>query len=182
MNSASERPRTSSRLWVRTTSVEAQASKSRGELPKGNLLLPPAVMTKVYGPFCRICRIRLPGLVRGNEHNIIIRAMKTYLGFRFAGRDKLVHLIGLGEVVARLGRSVADRLHGAVQIREGFPDGNQAVSFTLHGFILPCPSDKTGTPCHPAHYGSSCSCCDNASVPNRSAARGQDKPGGKGLC
>ena len=37
-------------------------------------------MTKVYGPFCRIYRILLPGLVRGNEHNTIIRAMKPILG------------------------------------------------------------------------------------------------------
>ena len=53
----------------------------------------------------------LPGLVRGNEHSAIIRAMEAQIGVRFAGRDKLIHLIGLGEVVARLGRSVADRLH-----------------------------------------------------------------------
>ena len=36
MNSASDFPRTSSRDWVRTASVETQASKSRGRLPKGS--------------------------------------------------------------------------------------------------------------------------------------------------
>ena len=54
-------------------------------------------------------------------------------------------MIGLGEVVERLGRSVADRLDRAGQIGQGFGNGNQlAVALTLHGFILPCSSDKTG--------------------------------------
>ena len=44
INSESERPRTSSRLWVCTASVETQASKSRGKFPKGSLQPPPAVM------------------------------------------------------------------------------------------------------------------------------------------
>ena len=35
-----------------------------------------------------------------------------------------------------------DRLERAGQIAEGFPDRNQAVSFALHGFILPCGLDK----------------------------------------
>ena len=30
---------------------------------------------------------------------------------RFAGGNKLMHLVGLGEVVKRLGRGIADRLH-----------------------------------------------------------------------
>ena len=33
MNSESERPRTNSRLWVRTASVETQANNKRGRLP-----------------------------------------------------------------------------------------------------------------------------------------------------
>ena len=37
-------------------------------------------MTKVYGPFCRIYRIRLPGLVRGRQHNAISRAMNPRSG------------------------------------------------------------------------------------------------------
>ena len=32
------------------------------------------------------------------------------IGFRFSGSHKLVHLVGLGEVVQRLGRGFADRL------------------------------------------------------------------------
>ena len=37
MNSASDFPRTSSRDWVRTASVETQASKSRGQVAEGEL-------------------------------------------------------------------------------------------------------------------------------------------------
>ena len=52
----------------------------------------------------------------------------------------LVHLIGLGEVVARLGRSVTDRLDRAViQAGDGITDGNQAVLFTRQGFYSLMP-------------------------------------------
>ena len=60
----------------------------------------------------------------------------------FAGGGELVHLIEAGEVVQRLGRGFADRLDRAGQIGQGFADGNQAVSLTLHSFIIPCPSGK----------------------------------------
>ena len=40
----------------------------------------------------------------------------------------------------------AERLDRAGQIGQGFPDGNQLAALTLHGFILPCPPDKTGAP------------------------------------
>ena len=57
---------------------------------------------------------------------------------------KLVYLIGHGERVPRLGRGFADRLHRSVQAGENFGGEKQSL-FALHGFILPCPSDKTGT-------------------------------------
>ena len=44
---------------------------------------------------------------------------ETEIGVRFAGADKLVHLIEAGEVVQRLGRGFAERLDGAAQIGEG---------------------------------------------------------------
>ena len=47
MNSESEAPRNSSRLWVRTASVDTQASNRRGRLPKGRPVLPTAVMIRV---------------------------------------------------------------------------------------------------------------------------------------
>ena len=64
---------------------------------------------------------------------------EAQIGVRFAGGNKLVHLIGLGEVVARLGRSVAERRHRPAQIREGFSNGNQSVALTLHGLFSHAP-------------------------------------------
>ena len=66
------------------------------------------------------------------------------IGGRFAGPDKLIHLVEAGEVVQRLGRGFADCLHRAGEIGDDFTDGNQPVALTLHGFILPCASDKIG--------------------------------------
>ena len=68
---------------------------------------------------------------------------ETAIRVRFAGRHQLVHLIGNGEVVPRLGRSGGDRQHRAVR---RLTDRNPLAALTLHGFILPCSSDKTGTP------------------------------------
>ena len=55
--------------------------------------------------------------------------MKPRSGSAFAGPDKLVHLIGNGEVVPRRWWGFAERLDGAAQIGEGFTDRNQAVFF-----------------------------------------------------
>ena len=64
---------------------------------------------------------------------------------RFAGPDKSVYLIGKGETPLR--RSItAERFDGAGQIGQGFGNGNQLAALTPHGFILPCTSDKAGTP------------------------------------
>ena len=57
---------------------------------------------------------------------------------------QLVHLIEAGEVPPRLGRGVdAERLDRTGQIGQGFTDGNQLAALTMHGYILPCPADKT---------------------------------------
>ena len=56
-----------------------------------------------------------PGIHR-SRHEIPV-------GVRFAGRNKLIHLIEAGEVVQRLGR--------------GFTDGNQLAALTLHGLYSP---------------------------------------------
>ena len=55
------------------------------------------------------------------------------IGVRFAGLDQLVHLIGLGEVMPRLGRGFVEFLYGSTRAGEGFPNGNQPVSFARHG-------------------------------------------------
>ncbi len=62
---------------------------------------------------------------------------ETESGVCFAGRDKLVYLIESGEVVERLRRGVADRLHRTAQAADDFTYGNQIAAFTLHGFTFP---------------------------------------------
>ena len=49
-----------------------------------------------------------------------------------AYRDKLVDFIEAGEVVPRLGRSVADRRHRSVQLADDFTDRNQTVFTLMH--------------------------------------------------
>ena len=61
---------------------------------------------------------------------------------RFAGPDKLVHLVEAGEVVERLGRGVADRLDRPVQIGDDFTDRNQLVAFKLHGSFSHVPQTR----------------------------------------
>ena len=39
-------------------------------------------------------------MLRGSEHSAIVRPHEAQIGVRFAGPDKLVHLIGNGEALA----------------------------------------------------------------------------------
>ena len=96
------------------------------------LLLNPEVITSVYGPLWRTYLNRLPGLLRGNEHNAIVRAMKP----RSASvhwPDKLVYLIGEGEAPPCRWWGFADRRHQPAQVGENFSNGNQLAALTLHG-------------------------------------------------
>ena len=63
--------------------------------------------------------------------------MKAQIGVRFAGRDKLVHLVGNGEAPLCRRRVFAERLDGAGQIGQGITDWNQLAALTLHGFYSP---------------------------------------------
>ena len=52
------------------------------------------------------------------------------VGVRFTGRDKLVHLIGKGEVALRLERSFADHWRRSTgEIGQDFTHGNPTVVF-----------------------------------------------------
>ena len=109
MNSESEFPRTSTRLWVRTASVHTQASNRRGRLPKGSLLSGSRrIIPSVYGPLTRLVLKPVAGVGAGQGAQRHHPRHEAQIGVRFAGLDKLVHLIGLGEVVQRLGRGFAD--------------------------------------------------------------------------
>ena len=111
MNSERERPRTISRIWVRTA--------------------------------LSLVLVLVAGISTGQAAQRHQPRHETEIGICFASPDKLVHLIGAGEVVQCLRRGFAKRFPRAVQTRKDFPDGNQAILFTLHG-LFPCSSDKTG--------------------------------------
>ena len=57
---------------------------------------------------------------------------EAQIGVRFAGRDKLVYLIGLGEALPCRGRGLEGFRHRLAQ----------TLPFTLHGLFSPRPSDK----------------------------------------
>ena len=57
--------------------------------------------------------------------------------YKHNSSDKLAHLIEEGEVVHRLGRGFAERLHRIAQAAEGFTDGNQSRLVCSAWFILP---------------------------------------------
>ena len=71
--------------------------------------------------------------------------MKPRSGSASLAETNWFTLIDAGVVVQRLGRGL-ERLDRAGQIGQGFGNGNQLAALTLHGFILPCTSDKTGAP------------------------------------
>ena len=68
---------------------------------------------------------------------------EAQIGVRFTGPDKLVHLIGAGEVGQRLGRGFADRFHRAAQIGEGITDQNQPAALTLHALFSHAPQTRS---------------------------------------
>ncbi len=74
------------------------------------------------GPLTRLYWRRLPGLLARQRAQHHQPRHETPIGVRFAGRDKLVYLIGNGEASPRRWWGFAERLHRAGQIGEGFTD------------------------------------------------------------
>ena len=88
---------------------------------------------------------RLPGLVRGRLHSAISRAMKPRSGSASLAETSWFTWSKRVKWCNRLGRSVADRFFtGPAQVGDGFLDGNQAVPFARHAFILPWSPDRRG--------------------------------------
>ena len=68
---------------------------------------------------------------------------ETAIRVRFAGRHQLVHLIGNGEVVPRLGGCFAERRHQyVIQAGDNFTDRNQLAALTLHGLFSHAPQTR----------------------------------------
>ena len=128
MNSESERPRTSSRLLVFTASVHTQASSRRGRLPKGSYdCRHRPIMYERVGAVGALVLEAVAGVGAGQGAQHQHPRHEAEIGVRFAGRNKQVHLIGLGEVVPRLGRGL-EGFHSAARTRSAraSPIGNQA--------------------------------------------------------
>ena len=153
MNSASERPRTSSRLWVRTASVETQANNKRGEVAKGELVSAAGDHVKREGAVLSLVLKAVAGVGAGQGAQRHRPRHEASFGVRFAGRDKLVHLIGEGEASPRRWWGFAERLDRAGQIGDDCSNGNQLAALTLHGFYSPMfPRQDRGTIYHPARW------------------------------
>ena len=149
MNLESERPRTSSRHWVRTASVQDPREDQAGQVAEGELAASRSSHVERVRAVDALVLKPVAGVgarQRAQRHH---PRHEAPVGVRFAGRDKLVHLIGLSEVVHRLGRGVADRLQRAIQIGQGFTDGNQLAALTLHGLYSPIRlrQDRAYQPC-----------------------------------
>ena len=111
MNSESERPRTSSRDWVRTASVETQASKQAGQVAIGELITEACDHSQREGAIRPFVLKLVAGVAAGQAAQRHRPRHETKIGVRFAGPDKLIHLVEAGEVVQRLGRGFADLFH-----------------------------------------------------------------------
>ena len=129
MNSESDAPRTSMRDWVRTASVEIQARIRRGQVAEGEFVATASGHIERIRAVGALIPNPVAGVGAGQAAQRHHPRHETEIGVRFAGRNKQVHLIGLGEVVPRLGRGFADRWHRRViQAGDDLADWNQPAA------------------------------------------------------
>ena len=123
MNPESESPRNSSRDWVRTASVHTQANKRREQIAEGQPGLTHSRHDQGVGPIDTLV-LKLASRVgagQGTQHHQ--PRHETRVGVGQGGSHELIYLIEAGEVVPRLGRGFAERLHESLPAREGSPGG-----------------------------------------------------------
>ena len=119
-------------------------SGGRGKIAKGQFVAWTRLHVERVGAIDALVLFTVAGIGAGQRAQRQQPRHEAQIGVRFAGRDKLVHLIGLGEVVARLGRSFADRLDRPVQIGDDFTDRNQLAALTLHALFSHVPQTRQG--------------------------------------
>ena len=126
----------------------------------------------MYGPLRRTYSFRLPGLVRGRLRSAMSRAIKASFGVRFAGTDKLVHLIEAGVVALCWAREGMSAWTGPGRSAKASPIGIKPSCLDCMAYSPMCL--RQGHPRHPAHYGfTMVLAATTPPPPNRSAARGQ---------
>ena len=133
MNPESERPRINSRLRVRNDFGTHPGQQEAREVSEGELGVDPGAHPQRIGPVTTDVLFPVAGIGAGQGAERHRSRHEAEIRVRFTGPNKLVHLIGLGEMVCRLARGVAERLHRLAAPSEGFPNRNQPVSLTRHG-------------------------------------------------
>ena len=88
MNSESERPRTSSRLLVRTASVQTQASNKRREVPEGQLVAATGDHVEREGAVDALVLKPVAGVAAGQRTQSHRSRHEAEIGVRFAGRNQ----------------------------------------------------------------------------------------------
>ena len=109
-----------------------------GQVAEGELVAATGDHVEREGTVDALVLVPVAGVGPGQGAERHRAAHETQIGVRFAGRDKLVHLIGKGESPLRRLGCFAERLPRPVQIGQGVSDGKQPL-FVLHGFPLFCP-------------------------------------------
>ena len=103
-----------------------------GKIAKREFVEPSCTHDQSIGAISAYILFPVAGISAGQAAQRQQPCHEAQIGVRFTGPNKLVHLVGLGEVVPRLGRGFAERLHRPAAPSEGFPNRNQPVSLTRH--------------------------------------------------
>ena len=147
MKSDSESPRTNTRLWVRTGFGRDPRHQQARKVTEGQLVVSGRCHDERVGAVDALVLKPVSGVGARQAAQRHHPRHEPAIWGRFAGPDKSVYLVGQGERSAAPGAkrrgSPATACPGR---REPSPIGNKLAALTLHGFILPCSPDKTGTP------------------------------------
>ena len=120
------------------------SQQQTGQVAEGELVAATGDHVELVRPVDALVLFPVAGVAPGQRAQRHRAAHEAQIGVRFAGRDKLVHLIGHGEVVLCLRRGIADRLHRPVQAADDFRNGNQIGRVDAAWLILPWGSDSLG--------------------------------------
>ena len=99
-------------------------------------------MTKAKGPLTPDILKPVAGVGAGQAAQRHHPRHEPQIGIRLTGLDKLVHLVGLGEVVPRLGRGVWIAFTGPPRLPEASPAVTNPFRLRAMARILSCPSDR----------------------------------------
>ena len=108
MNSESEDPRTNSRLWVCTVPGTNPGQQEPGKISEGKFVTWTRLHIEREGAVGALVLFPVAGVAPGQRAERHHSRHEAEIGVCFVGRNKLVHLVGLGEVVPRGGDGWSD--------------------------------------------------------------------------